>query len=62
MAAYTETDVLIVGAGPGGAGIALKLAKAGVKVVCLEQGYILRNYDALVAQRTTPSNADAPDM
>jgi choline dehydrogenase-like flavoprotein len=24
--------------------------------------YILRNYDALVAQRTTPSNADAPEM
>ena len=24
MAAYEETDVLIIGAGPGGAGIALK--------------------------------------
>jgi hypothetical protein len=24
--------------------------------------YIERNFDAVVAQRTTPSNADAPDM
>ena len=38
MATYEETDVLIIGAGPGGAGNALKLAKAGMKVVCLEQG------------------------
>ena len=38
MAAHEETDVLIIGAGPGGAGIALKAAKAGMNVVCLEQG------------------------
>ena len=38
MSAYDETDVLIIGAGPGGAGVAKKLAAAGMRVVCLEQG------------------------
>ena len=38
MASYEETDLLIIGSGPGGAGIALKAAKAGMNVVCLEQG------------------------
>jgi choline dehydrogenase-like flavoprotein len=38
MATDEETDVLIIGAGPGGAGNALKLAKAGMRVICLEQG------------------------
>lgn len=38
MSSYDEVDVLIIGSGPGGAGVALKLAKAGMKVTCLEQG------------------------
>lgn len=33
-----ETDVLIIGSGPGGAGVALQLAEAGMRVTCLEQG------------------------
>lgn len=38
MTSYDETDVLIIGSGPGGAGVAKKLAAAGMRVVCLEQG------------------------
>ena len=38
MSSYDETDVLIIGSGPGGAGVAKKLAAAGMSVVCLEQG------------------------
>lgn len=33
-----HTDVLVIGAGPGGAGVTLKLVQAGYKVTCLEQG------------------------
>ncbi len=35
---WDEPDVLIVGAGPSGAAVALRLAEAGFRVVCLEQG------------------------
>lgn len=35
---YDETDVLVIGSGPGGAGVTKKLAAAGMRVVCLEQG------------------------
>lgn len=38
MASHEETDVLIIGSGPGGAGVAHKLGAAGMRVVCLEQG------------------------
>lgn len=38
MSAYDETDVLIIGSGPGGAGVALKLARAGMRTITLEQG------------------------
>ncbi len=38
MASPAEADVLIVGAGASGAVVALRLAEAGVRVVCLEQG------------------------
>lgn len=38
MSSNDETDVLVIGAGPGGAGVAMKLARAGIKVICLEQG------------------------
>ncbi|ANI40665.1 GMC family oxidoreductase [Mycolicibacterium vaccae] len=33
-----DTDVLVIGAGPGGAGVTLELVQAGYKVICLEQG------------------------
>lgn len=35
---YDETDVLVIGSGPGGAGVTKKLADAGMRVTCLEQG------------------------
>ncbi|MFG2056156.1 GMC family oxidoreductase [Micromonospora sp. NPDC048930] len=38
MAAYTETDVLVIGAGAGGAAMSKRLSDGGFKVVCLEQG------------------------
>lgn len=38
MGNHDETDVLIIGSGPGGAGVARKLAAAGMRVICLEQG------------------------
>ena len=38
MTTAEETDVLIIGSGPGGAGVAKKLAAAGMRVICLEQG------------------------
>lgn len=38
MAAYTETDVLVIGAGAAGAALSKRLSEGGVGVVCLEQG------------------------
>ncbi|MBW0100897.1 GMC family oxidoreductase [Pseudonocardia sp. KRD291] len=38
MAAYTETDVLVIGAGAGGGAMSKRLSDGGLKVVCLEQG------------------------
>ena len=38
MPRWTEPDVLIIGAGASGAAVAWRLAEAGVRVVCLEQG------------------------
>jgi choline dehydrogenase-like flavoprotein len=38
MATKTEYDVLVIGAGMGGAAVCKRLSDAGVKVVCLEQG------------------------
>ena len=38
MTAYTETDVLVIGAGAGGAAMSKRLSDAGIKVTCLEQG------------------------
>ena len=38
MSAYTETDVLVIGAGAAGAAISKRLSDGGIKVVCLEQG------------------------
>jgi 2-methyl-1,2-propanediol dehydrogenase len=38
MSSYDETDVLVIGSGPGGAGVTLKLVQAGMRVTCLEQG------------------------
>ncbi|MEU6128432.1 GMC family oxidoreductase [Saccharopolyspora sp. NPDC047091] len=38
MTDHDEADVLIIGSGPGGAGVAKKLSAAGMRVVCLEQG------------------------
>lgn len=38
MAAATETDVLVIGAGAGGAAVSKRLSDGGIKVVCLEQG------------------------
>ena len=35
---WTEPDVLIVGAGASGAAVAWRLAEAGFRVVCLDQG------------------------
>ena len=35
---YDETDVLVIGSGPGGAGVTKKLVDAGMRVTCLEQG------------------------
>jgi len=38
MAVADRTDVLVIGAGASGAAVAWRLASAGVRVVCLEQG------------------------
>ena len=38
MAADDRTDVLVIGAGASGAAVAWRLAGAGLRVVCLEQG------------------------
>ncbi|GLL16294.1 hypothetical protein GCM10017577_74620 [Pseudonocardia halophobica] len=38
MAAHTETDVLVIGAGAGGGAMSKRLSDGGLKVVCLEQG------------------------
>lgn len=38
MNAVTETDVLVIGAGAGGAAVSKRLSDGGLKVVCLEQG------------------------
>ncbi|TKG58800.1 GMC family oxidoreductase [Prauserella endophytica] len=45
MAAYTETDVLVIGAGAGGAAMSKRLSDDGIKVVCLEQGDWLHPMD-----------------
>jgi choline dehydrogenase-like flavoprotein len=42
---WDEPDVLIVGAGPSGAAVAMRLAEAGFRVVCLEQGGWVRPGD-----------------
>ena len=39
------TDVLIIGAGASGGVVALRLAEAGFRVVCLEQGRWLDRAD-----------------
>lgn len=38
MAGYTETDVLVIGAGAGGAAVSKLLSDVGIDVTCLEQG------------------------
>lgn len=38
MSAFTETDVLVIGAGAAGAAISKHLSDGGIKVTCLEQG------------------------
>ena len=38
MATYSETDVLVIGAGAGGAAVSKRLSDGGLKVTCLEQG------------------------
>lgn len=38
MATRDETDVLVIGAGAGGAAVSKRLSDAGIKVTCLEQG------------------------
>jgi cation diffusion facilitator CzcD-associated flavoprotein CzcO len=38
MAGDDRTDVLVIGAGAAGAAVAWMLARAGIGVVCLEQG------------------------
>src|SRR4029078_9393481 len=43
--ASEPADVLIIGAGASRAGVALRLAQAGFKVVCLEQGQWLDRAD-----------------
>jgi choline dehydrogenase-like flavoprotein len=35
---HFESDVLVVGAGPAGACVTWSLAKAGLNVICIEQG------------------------
>ncbi len=34
----TDTDILVIGAGASGAALSWRLAEAGIKVICLEQG------------------------
>ena len=36
--AANEADVLVIGAGASGAALTWRLAQAGVRVICLEQG------------------------
>ncbi|CCG02338.1 GMC family oxidoreductase [Blastococcus saxobsidens] len=38
MASYSEADVLVIGAGAGGAAVSKRLSDAGITVICLEQG------------------------
>lgn len=38
MSGHSETDVLVIGAGAGGAAVGKRLSDAGIAVVCLEQG------------------------
>ncbi|MGH3641385.1 MAG: GMC family oxidoreductase [Mycobacterium sp.] len=45
MAAFTETDVLVIGSGASGAAISKRLSDVGIRVVCLEQGDWLHPMD-----------------
>ena len=38
MPADDRTDVLVIGAGASGAAVSFLLSRAGIRVVCLEQG------------------------
>lgn len=45
MKSATESDVLIIGSGPGGASVASRLINCGLKVICLEQGTFTKRAD-----------------
>ena len=52
MSSTANHDVLVIGAGAGGAAVSARLAENGLKVLCLEQG------DWLDRSQTTKSHLD----
>ena len=65
MAGDDRTDVVVIGAGAAGAAVTWMLARAGVDVVCLEQGdwvdpRAFRTGEPTGSSTVTPTGAPSP--